>query len=148
MAGSTLNPYLSFQGNTREAMEFYHSIFGGDLNVQTVGESPMESPPEAADSVMHAQLSAGAITIMAADAQHGMQVNFGNSVNLSLVGEDEAELKSWFDALGAGGQVSLPLEKQFWGDTFGMLTDKFGINWMVNVVSAENAEAFAASQSG
>jgi PhnB protein len=145
---ATVNPYLAFNGNAREAIEFYHDVIGGELNIQTFGEAPMDSSPELENNIMHAHLQNGALEIMASDSMPGQDVQFGDSVNVSIVGPDEGELKRWFEGLSAGGTVTMPLEKQFWGDTFGMFTDKFGINWMVNVLAAEHAETQEASQAG
>jgi PhnB protein len=136
MSDARLNPYLNFDGRSKEAMEFYQKAFGGELVVQTFGDSPVETPDEQKDRVMHAQLEADAIVIMASDTQPGDPVAVGSNVNLSLVGTDGAALTKIFDALAEGGEVTLPLSEQFWGDTFGMLNDRFGIKWMVNVSKA------------
>jgi PhnB protein len=128
-----LNPYLNFNGDAKVAMEFYHSILGGDLNIQTFGDSGQAKEDSEKDKVVHAQLKAEGIDLMASDGHEDMKVVFGDSVHLSLVGEDEATLTEIFNKLSEGGKVDMPLAKQFWGDTFGMLTDKFGIHWMVNI---------------
>jgi PhnB protein len=134
---TTLSPYLMFNGNAREALTFYHSIFGGELSVQTYGEAmPGGTPPEMKDRVIHATMQNGALSFMASDGS-GTDVNVGDNVHLSLVGSDERQLTDWFNALAAGGRVDMPLEKQFWGDTFGTLTNRFGIHWMVNVASEQ-----------
>ncbi len=132
---TTLVPYLNFDGQTAEAMKFYQSILGGELNIQTFAEAGMADNPEIADMVMHAHLKNEALNIMASDTNpdHSPPLAAGNNVNLSLNGSDEAKLTQVFNRLAAGGTVDMPLEKQFWGDTFGMLTDKFGIHWMVNI---------------
>ena len=132
---TTLVPYLNFDGQTAEAMKFYQSILGGELNIQTFAEAGMADKPEIADMVMHAHLKNEALNIMASDTNpdHSPPLAAGNNVNLSLNGSDEAKLTQVFNRLAAGGTVDMPLEKQFWGDTFGMLTDKFGIHWMVNI---------------
>jgi len=135
----TLNPYLNFNGNTREAMEFYKSILGGELDMQTFGESDMPIDDQYKDQVIHAQLIGDMVTIMASDTGQMGDVTFGNNVHLSLNGSDDGQLRSWFEKLSEGGNIDMPLEKQFWGDTFGMLTDKFGIHWMVNI-STEKSE--------
>lgn len=128
-----LNPYLSFGGNCREAMTFYHACLGGDLTVQTVGESPMAAHmPEAKDQVMHAALINNNIFLYASDMLKGETVTQGNTVSLCLNLSSEEEAHSIFSKLSDGGKVTQPLEKAFWGDTFGMLIDKFGFHWMVN----------------
>ncbi|MFY9488370.1 MAG: VOC family protein [Solirubrobacterales bacterium] len=130
---SHLLPYLTFDGNCRDAMEFYQGILGGTLEIQTFGEAPMESPPELAERVMHAYLDSDQIRMMASDTPPGMLLTVGNNVNLSIVGPDEEKLTGVFNALAESGDVKVPLEKQFWGDIFGQATDRYGINWMVNV---------------
>jgi PhnB protein len=134
MPGASLNPYLMFDGNAREAMEFYHDVLGGDLKVQTFSEVPdMPAPPGYERKVMHAQLDADGVVIMASDPPPGSAVTFGDNVNLSLVGNDNEKLTRVFNDLSAGGKVTMPLGRQFWGDTFGSFTDRFGVNWMVNI---------------
>lgn len=131
---TAIHPYLNFDGNCGEAMKFYHSIIGGDLDIQTYANTPeMKSKPEHKDRVVHSILKNGDITIMASDGAPGLPVVMGDSVSLSLVGSDEQKLTEYFNKLAEGGKISMPLEKQFWGDKFGMLKDKFGINWMVNI---------------
>ncbi|GAB1691605.1 VOC family protein [Krasilnikovia sp. M28-CT-15] len=129
---SRLNPYLTFAGNAREAMEFYHDVFGGNLTVNTFGE--FGSPdPAIADKVMHAMLETdGGYTLMASDTAPGMDFNPGNTITVSLSGDDEALRRHW-ERLAEGGTVAMPLEKQMWGDEFGMCTDRFGVAWMVNI---------------
>ena len=130
---TALNPYLAFDGTTREAMEFYREVFDGKLEIQTFEESGQDSHGADPQRVMHAQLEAEAITIMASDSMPEQPVVMGNNVRLSLVGHDEAGLTDIFNKLAKDGEISVPLEKQFWGDTFGMVTDRFGLQWMVNV---------------
>ena len=134
MAPVQLNPYLNLDGTTKEALEFYRQVFG-ELYLQTYGESPMETPEEQKDRIMHGRLDADGITIMAADSPHDPPVS-GDNVNLSLMGPDGARLTDVFNGLAQGGEVTMPLAEQFWGDTFGMLTDRFGIHWMINVTKA------------
>ncbi len=132
-----LNPYLNFDGNTREAMQYYHQVLGGELKLQTFSEAPgMKVPEGYADKILHAQLDSGAVTIMASEGMPGQAVNFGDNVHLSLVGSNADRLTEIFNALAEGGRITMPLEKQFWGDTFGMVTDQFGIHWMVNITQA------------
>ncbi len=129
-----LNPYISFKDNTRQAMEFYKSIFGGELRLSTFKEYNASSDPSEDDKIMHAELNTGnGIDFMAADTPNRMEYHPGTSITMSLTGDDEAELKGFFTKLSAGGKVSMPLEKAVWGDSFGMCTDKFGINWFVNI---------------
>jgi PhnB protein len=129
-----LNPYLSFKDNARHAMEFYKSVFGGNLDLRTFGEFHASQDPSEDDKIMHAVLTTdNGITFMAADTPNHMEYHPGASIRLSLSGDNEAELKGYFDKLCAGGVVTMPLEKAQWGDTFGMCTDQYGVNWMVNI---------------
>lgn len=132
---SKLNPYLNFRTEAREAMEFYKTVFGGTLNISTFGQSGMSQDPAEANKVMHAQLDApNGFTLMASDVPPGMPYsNTGTNFSISLSGDDEAELRGYWDKLVAGGNATLPLEKAPWGDTFGMVVDKFGTPWMVNI---------------
>ena len=132
---SRLNPYLSFNGNAREAMEFYRSVFGGELTVNTFGEFGTPDPG-IADKVMHALLATDAgYTIMASDLAPGMEFHPGNTNTVSLSGDDSA-LRGYFEKLAEGGTITMPLEKQMWGDEFGQVTDRFGVPWMVNIGQA------------
>ena len=129
-----LNPYLSFRDNAREAMGFYHSVFGGELNTNTFGEFGMSDDPAQKDLVMHSQLETGnGLVLMGADTPAGMDVTSGTSYAISLSGEDDAELRGYWEKLSAGGTVTAPLEKAPWGDTFGMCVDKYGVTWLVNI---------------
>ena len=133
---STLNPYLSFRDNAREAMEFYQTALGGDLESNTFGEYGNPDAPEA-DLIMHARLNTpGGFTLMGADTPPGMEHNPGSNITVSLSGDDAAELRGYWDKLGEGATVTVPLEKQMWGDEFGMLVDRFGIGWMVNIAGS------------
>jgi PhnB protein len=133
---STLNPYLTFRDNAREAMEFYRDALGGELKLNTFGEFGDKDAPEA-NLVMHAQLETpSGFTLMGSDTPPGMDYQPAGGFSISLSGDDDAELRSWFDQLSAGGTVTMPLEKQMWGDEFGMFLDKFGLSWMVNIVGA------------
>jgi PhnB protein len=130
---SRLNPYLSFQGNARQAMEFYQGVFGGTLRLNTFGELDPEAGP-IADQIMHGQLETpGGYTIMGADVPPGMAHNPGDNITVSLSGDDSAELHGYWDKLSMSGRVNVPLEKQMWGDEFGNCVDRFGIPWMVNI---------------
>ena len=137
MGDVLLNPYLNFEGNTREAMEFYQQVFGGELEISTFSDIPdMPVPPGYEDKVMHAALRADDVTLMASEGQPGTPVTFGDNVSLSLSGTDGDRLTGYFEQLSDGGKVSLPMGEQPWGDVFGMVTDRFGINWLVNVSKA------------
>ena len=127
-----LNPYLRFDGSAREAMEFYHSVFGGELTMSTFAEFGMQDTPQA-DQIMHAQLETEAgYTIMASDTPPGMQYHPGDTMTVSLSGDEEV-LRTYFERLAEGGKVGTPLEKQMWGDEYGDLVDRFGTAWMVNL---------------
>lgn len=127
-----LNPYISFDGQAREAMEFYQSVFGGELKMNTFGEFGMQDTPQA-DQIMHAQLETDAgYTIMASDTPPGMEHRSGSAITVSLSGDEEV-LREYFAKLAEGGKVGTPLEKQMWGDEYGDLVDRFGVNWMVNL---------------
>lgn len=133
---SLLNPYVNvLDGKAREALDFYRSVLGGELTMMTFGEMGTEGP--LADQVMHGQLQTDAgFTLMVADAPPEMvQVTMGNNVSISLSGpaEDGDALRGWFAGLAEGGQVPQPLEAAPWGDEFGLLVDKFGIGWLVNI---------------
>ena len=128
-----LNPYITFNGNARQAMEFYQGVFGGDLALNTFGEYGAPDAPEA-DNIMHGMLETGSgFTLMGADNPPGMDYNPGNNMAVSLSGDAAEELRGYFEKLCDGGIVTMPLEKQMWGDEFGMCMDKFGVAWMVNI---------------
>ena len=143
--GSRLNPYLSFRDNAREAMEFYQGVFGGDLAISTFGEFG-SADGVAPDGVMHAQLDTpSGYTLMASDTPEAMgDVTSGNTIAVSLSGDDVDELSGYFAKLSDGGTVTMPLAQQMWGDHFGMVTDRFGNSWMVNIAGPEEAEPAAA----
>lgn len=130
-----LNPYISFRDNAREAMEFYKTVFGGQLNISTFEEYyATEDVQNEGHKVMHAMLEAeNGITFMAADTPNSMEYKPGDNMSMSLSGDNEEELRGYWGKLSDGGNVIMPLEKAPWGDTFGMCTDKFGIQWMVNI---------------
>ncbi len=129
---SRLNPYIGFTDNARQALEFYKSVFGGTLVMNTFGEYGTEGPD--ADKIMHGQLETDkGYTLMGADTIAGMERDSGSAITISLSGDDGDELRGYWEKLAEGGTVSLPLEKQMWGDEFGQCTDKFGVNWMVNI---------------
>ncbi|MEZ5097208.1 MAG: VOC family protein [Nocardioides sp.] len=129
---SRLNPYLSFTDTAREAMEFYRSVFGGELSVSSYGDFG-HAEGEGEDLVMHAQLETPqGFTLMGADMPPGMGMQPSAGVWISLSGDDQ-ELRGWFSALAEGGTVHNDLAVQVWGDEFGQLVDRFGIGWMVNI---------------
>lgn len=135
--GSQLNPYLSFNGNAREAMEFYQSIFGGELKVSTFGEFG-NPDPALADKVMHAMLTTDrGYILMGSDTPPGMPFQPGTTMTVSLSGDPGEGLEEAWDKLAEGGTVNLPFEKQMWGDLFGQLVDRFGVPWMVDVVAPQ-----------
>src|SRR5688572_17687749 len=130
---SRLNPYISFPGNARDAMEFYRGVFGGSLTLNTFGEFGGQDMPDP-DKIMHGMLTTDSgFTLMGADTPPGMEHDPGNNIAISLSGDDAEELRGYWEQLSEGGTVTMPLEKQMWGDEFGMCTDRFGIAWMVNI---------------
>jgi PhnB protein len=131
---SLLNPYINVPGGkAREAMEFYQSVLGGELTVMTFGDMGTEG--DLATQVMHSQLETPAgFTLMVADAPPEMvQVTYGDNISVSLSGDDTEELTGYFNGLADGGKITMPLEKQVWGDVFGQVVDKFGVSWLVNI---------------
>jgi PhnB protein len=130
---SQLNPYLNFNGNARQAMEFYADVFGGQLTVNTFADYGAKDSPDA-DRVMHALLETDAgYTLMAADVTSEMSYQPPAGFAVSLSGDDGAALRSYWEKLAAGGTTTMPMAKQVWGDEFGMCTDKFGVSWLVNI---------------
>jgi PhnB protein len=135
---SRLNPYVSFRDNAREALEFYKDVFGGNLSINTFGEYGDSNAPEA-NNVMHGQLETDrGFTLMASDTPPGMDFNPGNNITISLSGDDEQELRGYWEKLSEGANVTMPLEKQMWGDVYGQCTDKFGVPWMVDIVQQQS----------
>jgi PhnB protein len=131
-----LNPYLSFPGTAREAMEHYADVFGGTPTLNTFGEFGMEGPQ--AEQIMHGMLEGpGGLTLMGADHPPGEEHRPGNTITISLSGDDEAELRGYWEKLSGGGTITLPLEKQMWGDLFGICVDRFGVPWMVNITQPQ-----------
>ena len=132
---SRLNPYLNFNGNARQALEFYQGVFGGDLNLNTFADFGAQGTPDA-DRIMHGQLETEAgYTIMAADVTSDMEYHpvSGASVSLSGEGPDAEALRGYWEKLSASGTTTMPMAKQAWGDEFGMCVDKFGVPWLVNI---------------
>jgi len=131
---SKLNPYISFDGNARQALEYYQSVFGGNLTISTFGEFGMQDTPDA-DKVMHGMLETDrGFTLMAADTPQGQEYRPGTNIAVSLSGDDDMDLRGYWDKLASGGTVTVPFEKQMWGDEFGFVIDRFGTGWMVDIV--------------
>ena len=129
-----LNPYLTFGSNAREAMEWYKNVFGGELNLQTFKEANAAPTPELEELIMHGELvTADGMTLMGSDDPEGKSY----PASVAISGEDESVLRGYWDKLADGATILAPFETAPWGDTFGMLTDKFGIRWMINVDKAK-----------
>lgn len=139
---STLNPYVNLPGSARDALAFYAGVFGGEPTIMTFGESGFSAEaggtPEEADKVMHGQLETTAgYTLMVADAPASMaDAPVGGTISISLSGDDEPALHGYWDALSEGATIIEPLTRAPWGDSFGMLTDRFGVGWLVNIAGA------------
>jgi len=130
-----LNPYLNFPGNTREALNFYKECLKGEIvSMQTYGEAIMDVEDKYKNNIIHAEFKAGGVEFMASDGMPGFTATPGNMIAMSINLDDEQEQKDIFNALAAGGKVDMPLDKTFWGAIFGQLTDRFGIQWMLNCV--------------
>jgi PhnB protein len=129
-----LNPYINFKNNTRAAMEFYHSVFGGKLTIGTFKEFHASQDPAEDDLIMHAQLDTeNGMTLMASDTPSRMEYRPGTNFSISLSGNNAAELSAYYQKLSSGGTVTMPLTQAQWGDTFGMCIDPFGVSWLVNI---------------
>jgi PhnB protein len=134
---SRLNPYLNFSGNARQALEFYQGVFGGSMTLNPYGEFEGKDSP-IADQVMHGQLETDlGFTLMCADTPPGTELQAGNNVSVSLSGDDTEALRGYWQGLSEGGTVAVALEKQMWGDEFGMCIDRFGTQWMVNIAGQQ-----------
>lgn len=134
-----LNSYLSFRDTARQAMEYYQSVFGGELTLSTFGEFHASEDPAEQDKIMHSTLTTDdGHTLMASDTPNGMDYQPGNSHSLSLSGDDETQLRGYWDKLSDGGTVTMQLEKAPWGDTFGMCMDRFGVPWLVNIAGQQS----------
>jgi len=134
-----LHPYLSFRDNAKEAMEYYQSVFGGELTRSTFAEFQASEDPSEQDKTMHSSLTTpNGMSVMASDTPNSMEYKPGNNFSLSLSGDnaDEAELSGYWNKLVDGGSVTMPLEVAPWGDKFGMCVDRFGVAWMVNIAGA------------
>ena len=133
---SQLNPYLNFNGTARQAMEFYASVFGGTLNLNSFADLGRPGPD--GDRVMHSQLETAGYTLMAADYTSDMEYPGMSGFSVSLSGDDADELRGYFAKLSAGGAVTMPLATQSWGDEFGMCVDPFGVAWLVNIAQPQS----------
>jgi len=136
---TTLNPYISFRGQAREAAEFYQAVFGGELGVSTFGDFGTPVEPGEEHLVMHAHLTtASGLVLMLSDTPSSMDLTVGDNISVSLSGgpHEADELRGYFEKLSEGGTVTEPLVEAPWGDSFGMLVDRFGINWLVNIGGA------------
>jgi PhnB protein len=129
-----LNPYLNFRDTAREAMDFYQSVFGGELTRSTFGEFQASDDPAEQNKIMHSMLiTDNGLVLMASDTPNRMDYTSGTNFSISLSGEDDAELRGYWEKLSAGGSITMPLNQAPWGDIFGMCVDKFGISWLVNI---------------
>jgi PhnB protein len=135
---TTLDPYISFKDNAREAMQFYKSVFGGTLILYTFKDFNASQDPSEDDKIMHSKLEAeNGIHFLAADTPLGMQYQPESNISLTLSGDNQQELSTYFEKLSAGGTLNQPLVQVNWGDTFGMCVDKFGVTWMVNITGSQ-----------
>lgn len=129
-----LNPYIGFRTQARDALTFYHGIFGGDLQLMTFGENHAAQDPSQNDLIMHGQINIpNGMTIMASDTPPTMELDSASNITVSLSGDEEALLTGYWNGLSQGATIIEPLAKAPWGDSFGMLVDKFGTRWMVNI---------------
>jgi PhnB protein len=136
--GTLLNPYLNFRDNAREAMDFYQSVFGGELTRNTFADYHASEDPAEQDKIMHSQLvTESGLTLMAADTPNSMDYTPATTFSISLSGDDDAELRGYWAKLSDGGTITMPLNAAPWGDTFGMCVDKFGVSWWVNISGAQ-----------
>jgi PhnB protein len=134
---SRLNPYLNFNGNARQALEFYTSVFGGNLTLSTFAEFGAKDSPDA-DRIMHGTLETDVgYTIMAADVPSEMEYHPVSGLSVIISGDDADTLHGYWGKLSGSGTITMPLQKQAWGDEFGMCVDKFGVPWMVNIATAQ-----------
>jgi len=137
LAMKSVNVYLNFDGNCRQAMEFYKNCLGGELYTMPFSQAPFDSPKEAKDRLIHAALQSGSTVLMASDIMPGMPFKQGNNFSVMIECENAAEQDRIFAALGEGGTVTMPLQDTFWEARFGMVTDQFGISWMFNLPKAK-----------
>jgi len=134
---TSLNPYLNFRSNAKDALAFYSSVLGGELATTTFKEGGMSQSPTDADLIMHGQITTSSgMVLMAADTPEHLEWSPTSNISVSLSGDDLAELTGYWDGLSEGATILEPLATAPWGDTFGMLVDKFGVSWMVNALAA------------
>jgi PhnB protein len=138
-----LNPYISFRDNAREALNFYQQVFGGELTLSTFGDFQASEDPADAEKIMHGMLTTTqGLVLMGADTPNSMEYHPGSAISISLSGDDEVELRGYYEQLsGDGGAVTVPMEKSPWGDIFGMCTDRYGVAWLVNVNASQATPA-------
>ena len=127
-----ISPYLIFQGNCEEAINFYQHCLGGELSVRRFGDTEMPVEDDYKNKIMHAELTLGEMKIMFSDGAPHKKIIKGDNIQINLNFDEEAKLEETFERLSVGGTVTMPLEITFWNAKFGMLEDKFGIRWMVN----------------
>ncbi len=137
MGKSTVNPYLAFKGNCKEAMEFYKSALGGELELMDFSSAPMEVPEEYKSKILHSKLHFADAVIMASDTMPNNPINIGDNVSISIAAESTEVGQKYFNNLAEGGKVMMPFADAFWGSKFGMLEDKFGVRWMVDCSKSE-----------
>src|ERR1044072_9136957 len=130
-----LNPYIAFAGDARQALEFYKEVFGGDLALNTYGQFGQADAPDA-DKIMHGMLETPSGLTLVGAGTPTRDHSPGNNFSVSLSGDDDPELRGYWEKLSSGGSVAVPLDKQMWGDVFGMCADRFGIQWMVNIAQS------------
>jgi len=128
----TLVPYLSFQGNCEQALNFYKECFGGEITLSRYSESPMKVPEDFKSKILHGRFKSEAIEFFASDRTSEDKITKGNSLTLSIEFTNEAEQEKVFKLLSAGGNITMPLQDMYWNAKFGMLTDKFGFDWMLD----------------
>jgi PhnB protein len=132
-----ISPYINFDGKAREAMEFYQGILGGKLDLLARNPDGAPKPAEQSDAIMHAHLESDGAVIMGTDGMKEYPAKVGENFAIALTGSDKERLTKAFEQLGEGGNVKGPLKVESWGDTFGWLEDKFGINWMINITKSD-----------
>jgi len=134
---SRLNPYLNFNGNARQAMEFYANVFGGNLSLSTFAQFGASDSPDA-ERIMHGMLETDAgYVIMGADITSDMEYHPMTGFSVSLSGDDADILRGYWEKLSASGTTTMPLQRQVWGDEFGMCVDEFGVSWLVNIAQPQ-----------
>lgn len=126
----SINVYLNFDGNCREAMQFYAKCLDAELQLMTFAEAPFDAPKEAKDRILHAKLTKGPVVLMASDTMPGMAHHPGNNFSVSIDCDNAQEVDKLFAAIGDKGKVTMPVQHTFWNAHFGMVVDKFGVAWM------------------